>query len=244
MGTIYSIQNKTNEATYIGSVAGNRLIYRWRRHKKDLRAGKHHSRFLQRAWDKYGSHVFEFERLEEVDDSVLLATEQKYLDDRKANLPRNMTYNVLWTAGNCTGRKATVETKRRLSESHMGIRRSKSSIKRQRKTWKGKWDKPYSLIDCNGKVYRNVRGIRGFAREHGLESNCLRLLLAGTIRHHKGWTILGTIIKKFSLVSPDGVRYDDIVLLKKFCIERGLPYKQVHKLFRGDRKRVQGWTKG
>ena len=244
MGTIYAIRNKTNGAEYIGSAVANRLDKRWVRHRTDLRSGKHHSRFLQRAWDKYGELSFEFIRVEEVEDAVLLRTEQRYLDARKSGLPRGMTYNVCWKAGNCFGRKASAGTKRRLSLSHMGIGRSRASIRKQKTAWALRCGKPRLFLSPDGRTYRNIRNVREFARKHGLCPVSLGILFRGKIRHYKGWTVPGRGIKRFDLIGPDGVRYDGILLLKKFCVEHGLPYKQVHKLFRGVRSQVLGWRKG
>lgn len=40
----------------------------------------HHSRYLQRAWNKYGPSSFLFELIEVIDIPSLLITEQMYLD--------------------------------------------------------------------------------------------------------------------------------------------------------------------
>lgn len=65
---IYWIKNTTNDNFYVGSTT--QRYVRWRTHKKKLRAGKHHSRHLQSAWDKYGEAAFEFAVVE-----VVLSTE-------------------------------------------------------------------------------------------------------------------------------------------------------------------------
>ena len=45
-----------------------------------LRANRHHSIHLQRAWDKYGKESFTFEIIEEVPEEELFDVEQMYLD--------------------------------------------------------------------------------------------------------------------------------------------------------------------
>ncbi len=76
---IYAITNKENGCCYIGSAIN--INVRWRLHKSALDRNKHHSVYLQRAWNKYGKEVFDFTVLERVrDKATLISTEQKYLD--------------------------------------------------------------------------------------------------------------------------------------------------------------------
>jgi len=49
---IYSILNKLNNKTYIGSSCD--IERRWRHHRQNLNKGIHHCIHLQRAWNKYG----------------------------------------------------------------------------------------------------------------------------------------------------------------------------------------------
>ena len=55
---IYTIICKTTGKYYIGSAVWIRK--RWRNHREDLRKGKHHNLYLQRAWNKYGEDNFDF----------------------------------------------------------------------------------------------------------------------------------------------------------------------------------------
>lgn len=59
---IYLITNLVNGHTYLGQSSDIRI--RWNRHRTSLRKGKHHSRYLQRAWNKYGEESFKFEIIE------------------------------------------------------------------------------------------------------------------------------------------------------------------------------------
>lgn len=75
---IYKISNVQNGHFYIGSSSniGKRIT----QHLTDLRKNKHHSPYLQRAWNKYKEDNFEFSLVEECDSSDLLVREQYYLD--------------------------------------------------------------------------------------------------------------------------------------------------------------------
>lgn len=75
---IYAIKCKKNNKMYVGSSVN--IASRFRKHKADLLKNKHHSLYLQRAWNKYGKESFIFETIEEVPKDELLDVEQMYLD--------------------------------------------------------------------------------------------------------------------------------------------------------------------
>lgn len=240
MESVYCIRNKINGAEYIGSACNTKK--RWKQHCTELSLGKHCNRYLQRVWKKYGSNAFEFCVLEKVDRNELIKKEQEYIDKRINKLPRSMTYNICPTAGSMIGRKATIETRRKLSQSHMGLIPSQENRENHTKAWENKFKNPYTLIDPNGIKYRNIRSYRNFARLHGLSFPCIRLLIKGEIRHHKGWVLDDVKIKTYSLIGPDRTKYDNIVVLKKFCLDHNLPYKEIHKQIEGTRKSpINGW---
>ena len=60
---VYRIFNSISLKSYVGSSID--IEDRWLRHKKDLRAGCHHSIKLQRSWDLHGFEAFIFEILVE-----------------------------------------------------------------------------------------------------------------------------------------------------------------------------------
>ena len=77
---IYKIINIQNAKFYIGSSIV--LGARWRKHTRDLRAGKHHCPHLQAAWNKYGEDSFVFRVVEVVPEPKhLQAAEQRWLNE-------------------------------------------------------------------------------------------------------------------------------------------------------------------
>lgn len=93
---IYAIINTVNGKQYIGSAVN--IARRWRQHRLALRRGCHHSRSLQRAWDKYSEAAFGFRMLEGVADVVqLIPREQHYLDTQPHD------YNTCAIAGSTLG---------------------------------------------------------------------------------------------------------------------------------------------
>lgn len=68
MQGVYEIRNMKTGDHYIGS--SEHIEHRWARHKQLLRAGLHHSKALQHAWNSYGQEAFVFEMREHIADEV------------------------------------------------------------------------------------------------------------------------------------------------------------------------------
>lgn len=78
---------------------------RWYRHRHALKKGIHHSKALQRAWDKYGEEFFEFEMIEQfytVCDVDILAKEQYWIEALNSY---GGGYNTCPVAGRTSGFK-------------------------------------------------------------------------------------------------------------------------------------------
>lgn len=73
---IYMIKNIKNGDYYIGS--SNNIGKRWSQHKRELEENKHYSKYLQRAYNKYGSEYFIFGVIEFTVD--LKEREQHHID--------------------------------------------------------------------------------------------------------------------------------------------------------------------
>lgn len=71
---IYQILNLVNGHCYIGS--SNNIKKRWITHKRQLKINKHHSIYLQRAWNKYGSESFKLIILQETNELELFHFEE------------------------------------------------------------------------------------------------------------------------------------------------------------------------
>ena len=107
---IYAIRNRATNRTYIGSAT--HIILRWRHHRKVLRRGTHHSRHLQRAWNKYGELGFDFLVVEEVTDHTQLVNREQHWIDTQ--LTTSGLYNVCPVAGNTLGRLHTDSAKAKM----------------------------------------------------------------------------------------------------------------------------------
>lgn len=133
MQGVYEIVNWEDgkASTYIGSAINTKK--RWRRHRLDLRAGRHHNAHLQHAWDKYGEAAFTFNVLEEVEDDMLLVMEQEYLNDY---FDRGHCYNIAITAG--PAGPMSEETKRKIGEANKGKKRSEEQRRKMSEIMMGK----------------------------------------------------------------------------------------------------------
>ena len=115
---IYKIVNTVNGHKYVGS--GMSIKGRWRTHLHYLKQNKHHSPYLQRAWNKYGEKSFEFIIIEECEPTkeVLLDREQFWIDELHAY--GETGYNGTPKAANSLGYKHTAESREKMKETNKG----------------------------------------------------------------------------------------------------------------------------
>jgi group I intron endonuclease len=164
MSCIYKILNKVNGKVYIGLTSRASPTKRWQRHISDLNSGKHHSRHLQKSWNKYGEANFIFEILEvlEVDIKNLFLREIFWIKFYKSFDPKfgyNMTFGgeggfhlketIDRIAMKNRGKKRTLEYRRRVSLSKIG----KST------SLKGRKLSPRS-IEIKNKISKSKIGIK------------------------------------------------------------------------------------
>jgi group I intron endonuclease len=135
---VYKITNIINSKFYIGST--KHFTTRKREHIYTLNKNTHRNSYLQRAWNKYGEKNFKFEILEEnIEKENLILREQYYLDQLKPYI-KKIGYNLNPTAGSNlgfkmpksaiekirqanTGKKHSVETRKKISEVQKGKKR-------------------------------------------------------------------------------------------------------------------------
>lgn len=111
---IYVIRNRHDGNVYVGSSATN-IEDRWRRHKSDLRRGKHKNRYLQNAWTKHGEESFAFEIIMECEPEDCLSAEQVWVNVFEPQ------YNINRVVEGSFGVKRTTETKQKIKENHVGF---------------------------------------------------------------------------------------------------------------------------
>lgn len=115
---VYSIVNTISNRTYVGSSVD--IKGRWQTHQHRLRQNTHHSKLLQRSWNKYGEGAFVFTILELVDPiDALRIREQHWMVKLKAICPKR-GFNTNPRSDNSLGFQHTSETKAILSKLRKG----------------------------------------------------------------------------------------------------------------------------
>ena len=132
---IYIIRNVVSGRIYVGSA---RVMYRrWRNHRKELKAGRHHSKTLQSSWIKHGEEAFIFEVIEVVDDPDNLIEREQFWLDKMGSADPARGFNIRPVAGSQLGTKRSEESRKRMSEA--AIKRDRSVYVRVAPPWnKGK----------------------------------------------------------------------------------------------------------
>jgi group I intron endonuclease len=115
---VYLIKNKLNNKVYVGSSydVKKRIIS----HLSRLKNNKHHSKYLQASFNKYGKHVFSINILEYVKNTnILLKREQYWLNFFTSYNP-SYGYNICNISKNTKGRMHSEKTKKLMSEKRKG----------------------------------------------------------------------------------------------------------------------------
>jgi group I intron endonuclease len=151
---IYYIKNLITNKYYIGSSVD--IEQRWASHKSDLKLNKHHSKYLQRAYNKYGRAAFEFKFIEscKLDNNTIIMKEQYWMNFYKSSNYK-YGYNLYPNARTSLGYKHSKETREKrkgiefseehlknLSKSHLGQRAwntGKKHSKKHRDSLKRAW---------------------------------------------------------------------------------------------------------
>ena len=142
MKVIYGIINKINGHKYIGSAVN--FYKRKSVHLNRLKNNTHHSKHLQKAWNKYGESFFDFIILEYVENkNDLIIKEQWWLDNS------NCEYNICKHAGNSLGVKKSKKTRNLISLLLKGRISDKQIAAQKRRR------KPVNQYDLDGNFIKS-----------------------------------------------------------------------------------------
>ena len=138
---IYGIRNLINDKIYVGKTGMN-FGDRWDSHRSLLNNNKHDNPHLQNAWNKYKPENFEFIVLEDCNVDELSDREKYYIKlykelglaynihdggDEGYNLGKHLAEETKRKIGeknriNGLGRKASDDTRAKMSETHTGMK--------------------------------------------------------------------------------------------------------------------------
>lgn len=201
---VYVIRNVTNGRIYIGSALV--LSRRKSEHFNKLQKNTHSNPFLQADFNKCGKESFIFEVVKITNKSVLIQTEQEYLDiyfDKQ-----NKCYNICPKAKNSSGRKMSEDAKRKISIAQSGSRNqwfgtngpffnknhTEDSKKKISNALYGRKTKKVYQVSKQGKIIRTYDSAAIAARKTKINYNSIRNCLCGINKSAGGflWTNEGT----------------------------------------------------
>lgn len=126
-GFIYSILNKINGKIYIGQTTRD-IKKRIVEHKSAFNLQNHNNIYLLNAFNKYGWDNFEFSIIDTaLNLEELNKKEINYIQQYKS-CDKNFGYNIELGGNNA---KPSIETLRKMSESHLGIKQSKEWVNKK-----------------------------------------------------------------------------------------------------------------
>lgn len=151
---VYLIRCVPSGKVYVGS--SKDLTQRMSCHKSLLRGGRHHSRRLQRSWDKYGEAAFVFEVVLVCEADQLAVNEQAHIDE----------YDSYWNGFNGTpfaytalGRTHSDETKNKLSAIGLGRPHTESHKANIAKALKGNKNAEGCVVSAENRAKLAERNI-------------------------------------------------------------------------------------
>lgn len=267
---IYRIICLVNNKCYVGSTVD--LYRRFVQHRKRLRGDFHHSKRLQRAWNKYGADKFAFEVIEFIANTrdVLLEREVFWINELKAFkngynsadttdtsgfVTVSSPYCFVSPAGDVyTGTNVSAFARKHgLSATSLLSLISRPETVLSYKGWKlldSREQRKYlsfTVVSPDGITYTS-KNLKQFAQEHGLSSGVLQGVVKGRYKHHRGWTCPGAYQPKENLRQIEFEVEDPFGCiyksknLLKFCREHGLHESSMHHVVKGHCLHHQGWT--
>lgn len=187
---IYKITNIRNNKFYIGSSFN--IDKRIKDHFHLLKNNKHHSKHLQRAYNKHGKDNFKFEIIEECRIEELFEKEQYYLDNLLYaqdfisdinNKFVELGYNINPIANSPRGVTLSDETKLNISIAHKGKIKTKEHLMNYRI---GK-SKRVSQYDLEGNLVREWLGASFAAEELKLKPQSILRVCNGYRNKYHGF---------------------------------------------------------
>jgi group I intron endonuclease len=120
---VYRITCLPSGRVYIGSSID--IAKRFSEHRSSLRAGRHHSLLMQRAWDKHGREAFQFKPLFLCRPADRIGAEQVQIDLHRAADPKFGMNRASVAKGTppsraFAGRRHSEESRRQISDSRKG----------------------------------------------------------------------------------------------------------------------------
>lgn len=248
---IYIIICMTSLKMYIGS--SYNLAGRFSEHRGELRRGAHPNLHLQRAWTKYGEQAFVFGVLEYCLTEDLVSKEQEYLDKYKP-YEKSAGFNLSHSSEGTRGVQITDEHKENLRQLRLGQTLSNEVKQKIRDSWKENhnvWQEQsidrrgvsFTIMAPDGTIHE-VKGLKRFAKQHGLDRSQLSRVLKGINESVQGWRLpTSKAPSPYRLLDPLGkLHIIPYGKLKGFCRENNISNSRISHLVTGRIAAYYGWT--
>ncbi len=249
---VYIIICLANLRFYVGS--SKRLTRRFSEHVSDLKMGIHSSYLLQRSWNKYGPDQFMFGVLEYCPETDRVTREQTYLD-RFRSYVHSIGFNISDDARS-SGGVMSEATRDKIRQSRLGKKTSPETIAKNKAAWVENYDRwQQQSIDTRGVVFQivspsgethEVKGLKRFARLHGLDRCQLARVVKGVNQSVRGWHLPDITPIVYRVIDPEGHAHSiKQGTLTAFCQERGLNVVCLNRLAIGtyEHPSYRGWTR-
>lgn len=175
--SVYVIEHKASRRMYIGSAVNFKK--RADMHAYMLGRNRHHSSYLQRAWNKYGAEAFEFRQLAVVPVEQLIAYEQRLIDGYAPE------FNMSPTAGSVRGVRWTAAQKEALRQTqlrrapHIPPEAKAAHARKVRAVWAAGGYAAGMRAKSNTYLHEGVEyTLREAAKKFGINANTLKYRLA------------------------------------------------------------------
>lgn len=139
ISVIYTITNTVTGRVYVGSAL--HLSARWKLHRQQLAAGKHHAKRLQGSWNRHGPGAFEWTTVEFVPRESLLMREQVWIDVLRSAEPQ-YGYNSYPVAGSALGVKHSASARSQMRAAKKGKKHSAEWVANQAAATRGRIQSP------------------------------------------------------------------------------------------------------
>lgn len=184
---IYVIRNKVNGSIYVGQTK-QRFVKRFFLHQWKLRNGTHDNKHLQRAFNKYGEDAFEFEVEEIIIGNSTFFNSEEMRIIKKYRL-QGTCYNQTDGGDGAKGTKLSEENVRKLAELNRklntGKKASEETKERMSKTHK-QWHRDHPMSEAQKIKTKHARLAKLNAGENGTQKitppvveEIQKLLMAG-----------------------------------------------------------------
>lgn len=223
---IYKITNLINGKIYIGHAKN--LKKRMYAHFRDLtkKTKNHHSIYFQRAYDKYGDDAFKIEIIEFCPNFTRQELEER--EDYYFNIFRPWDSNVGYNISKNTKGGGGEWTEERRIRNIKGLQEAH----RPKSQW---FNYQYEFISPLQKVVKG-ENLFIFCEENNLDRKTMWDLIAGKIKHHKGWRLPQTppVYSFFSQLKKINTgEIFDVLSASEFSKQCGISAREIQSLIDG-----------